>query len=82
MAKGKKVDLHPPEFDDAGELVEHVWIKRPIQKDGMLDGGGWEEKFVPKVPAMEQLALPKELRNAHWKNAQLIDKPKEQNQVA
>jgi len=78
MAKGKKVDLYPVERDDAGEIVEHVWIKRPIQKDGLLDGGGWETKYVPKIPAMEQLALPKDQRNAHWKNAQLTEKPAEE----
>jgi len=73
MAKQKKGEAPLPEIDDEGNVVEYVLVERPIQKDGLLDGGGWEQKEVPKVAAMEQLALPKEKRNAHWKNARLIE---------
>jgi len=73
--EGKSTPSDAPELNDMGEPVEYILVERPIQKDGLLDGGGWEQKEVPKFSAMAQLSLPKEKRNAHWKNARLIDKP-------
>jgi hypothetical protein len=73
----RKKDTPVPEIDDEGNQVEYVVVERPVQKDGLLDGGGWEQKEVPKGPAMEQLSLAKDQRNAHWKNARLVEKSKE-----
>jgi hypothetical protein len=77
MAKGKKgPPVDDPIINDEGEIVEQVWVERPIQQDGLLDGGGWAQIQVPKEAAMQQLSLPKSERNAHWKNARLIEAPK------
>lgn len=76
MAKKKGPPVDDPIINDEGEIVEQVLVERPIQKDGLLDGGGWTQILVPKEVAMWQLSLPKSERNAHWKNVRLIETPK------
>ncbi|MES2731719.1 MAG: hypothetical protein V4714_08220 [Bacteroidota bacterium] len=50
-----------------------VTVLKPIQADGITDGGGWSEVELPESVAMEQLSLPKAERNAAWKHAKLKD---------
>lgn len=75
MAKKKAVveteHLPPviPTEIDAEELEDKwVMVERPIQQDGLLDGGGWAQAEVPAALAYTQLSLPAKDRNPQWKN--------------